>query len=302
MDPQNSSSNFKRFGPNCKSYTKAIATLHEHYKLVENVNFEIEKLTRLYLENFLEKRKNKISFDSFLFHKRMFINCVYNEPVIHSFVVSVVSFFKQNNFYAQNFQASYLQIMEIFENLEQLSQTLVSKYVNNSSTNNEQNLEQETTNNNNNTNYNNNNNNQNTSNTQKQLQQQQLQQQQQQQLQQQNQQYYSYDDKAQDDLANAEYLNAQTNQNQKKATGQKLNDKSGGNKEPIYDNLNNNKDKQKRKRNKKKKKKGAKVDKENELEDGDLPKEANDSQVRKPEPEAKVIFYPEEENFEELLY
>ena len=50
----------------------------------------------------------------------MFINCVYNEPVIHSFVVSVVSFFKQNNFYAQNFQASYLQIMEIFENLEQL--------------------------------------------------------------------------------------------------------------------------------------------------------------------------------------
>ena len=110
------------------------------------------------------------------------------------------------------------------------------------------------------------------------------------------------DDKAQDDLANAEYLNAQTNQKQKKATGQKLNDKSGGNKEPIYDNLNNNKDKQKRKRNKKKKKKGAKVDKENELEDGDLPKEANDSQVRKPEPEAKVIFYPEEENFEELLY
>lgn len=71
MDPQNSSSkysyyqkifyskkSFKRFGPNCKSYTKAIATLHEHYKLVENVNFEIEKLTRLYLENFLEKRKN----------------------------------------------------------------------------------------------------------------------------------------------------------------------------------------------------------------------------------------------------
>lgn len=122
---------FKRFGPNCKSYTKAIATQHEHYKLVENVNFEIEKLTRQYLENFLEKRKNKISFDSFLFHKRMFINCVYNEPVIHSFVVSVVSFFKQNNFYAQNFQASYLQVMEIFENLEQLSQTLVQKYVNN---------------------------------------------------------------------------------------------------------------------------------------------------------------------------
>lgn len=98
----------------------------------------------------------------------MFINCVYNEPVIHSFVVSVVSFFKQNNFYAQNFQASYLQIMEIFENLEQLSQTLVQKYVNNSSTTNDQNLDQEreytntnnTTHQNNNT-YNNNNNTQN---------------------------------------------------------------------------------------------------------------------------------------------
>lgn len=133
VDANDSSSNlsFKRFGPNCNSYTKAITTLHEHYKLVENVNFEIEKQTRQYQENFLEKRKNKISFDSFLFHKRMFINCVYNEPVIHSFVVSVVSFFKQNNFYAQNFQASYQQIMEIFENLEQLSQTLVQKYVNN---------------------------------------------------------------------------------------------------------------------------------------------------------------------------
>ena len=148
---------FKRFGPNCKSYTKAIATLHEHYKLVENVNFEIEKLTRQYLENFLEKRKNKISFDSFLFHKRMFINCVYNEPVIHSFVVSVVSFFKQNNFYAQNFQASYLQVMEIFENLEQLSQTLVQKYVNNTSTSNinQQSVsEQENVPNNSNTNSN----------------------------------------------------------------------------------------------------------------------------------------------------
>ena len=118
---QNNSSNFRRFGPNCKKYTKAIEYLHDHYKFVENVNFEIEKLTRLYLENFQEKRKNKISFDSFLFHKRMFINCVYNEPIIHSFVVSVVSFFKQNNFYAQKFQASYIQIMEIFEILEQLS-------------------------------------------------------------------------------------------------------------------------------------------------------------------------------------
>ena len=49
---QNKSLNFKRFGPNCKKYTKAIEYLHDHYKLVENVNFEIEKLTRLYLENF----------------------------------------------------------------------------------------------------------------------------------------------------------------------------------------------------------------------------------------------------------
>ena len=45
IDSQDNTSNlsFKRFGPNCKSYTKAIATLHDHYKLVENVNFEIEK-------------------------------------------------------------------------------------------------------------------------------------------------------------------------------------------------------------------------------------------------------------------
>ena len=73
----------------------------------------------------------------------MFINCVYNEPVIHSFVVSVVSFFKQNNFYAQNFQASYIQIMEIFENLEQLSQNLVNKYVTNNISQNESNQENE---------------------------------------------------------------------------------------------------------------------------------------------------------------
>lgn len=72
-------------------------------------------------------------------------------------MVSVVSFFKQNNFYAQNFQASYLQVMEIFENLEQLSQTLVQKYVNNTSSSNinQQSVsEQENAPNNSNTNSN----------------------------------------------------------------------------------------------------------------------------------------------------
>lgn len=52
---------FKKFGPNCKKYVKAVALLFDHFKLVENVNFEIEKLTRLYLDNFLERRKN-VSF------------------------------------------------------------------------------------------------------------------------------------------------------------------------------------------------------------------------------------------------
>lgn len=49
---------FKKFGSNCKKYVKAVDLLYSHFKLVENANFEIEKLTRYYLDNFLERRKN----------------------------------------------------------------------------------------------------------------------------------------------------------------------------------------------------------------------------------------------------
>ena len=78
---------------------------------------EIEKLTRIYLENYIEKDK-PLSFDTLLFHRSMFINNVYKDTLIHSFIEYLVEYFKQKTFYWNHYPKAVEKISEIFENLE----------------------------------------------------------------------------------------------------------------------------------------------------------------------------------------
>lgn len=108
---------FMAFSKACKKYEKTIDLLHDNYRHLEAINVEIEKLTRIYLENYVEKNK-PLSFDTLLFHRSMFINNVYKDDLIHSFIEFLFDYFKEKTFYWNNFPKAVEKISEIFENLE----------------------------------------------------------------------------------------------------------------------------------------------------------------------------------------
>lgn len=108
---------FVPFSKACKKYEYAIDLLHDNYRHLELINVEIEKLTRIYLENYVEKNK-PLSFDTLLFHRSMFINNVYKDGLIHSFIEHLFDYFKEKTFYSNNFPTAVEKISEIFENLE----------------------------------------------------------------------------------------------------------------------------------------------------------------------------------------
>lgn len=111
---------FRIFSKFPKKYFKIINELFFYYKYLENINFEIEKLTRIYLDNYIDKNK-KFSFDTLQFHKKMFIDKVYNDSLIRKFIIYLFEFFKKNHFYLNKFSSSILKIEEIYENLESVN-------------------------------------------------------------------------------------------------------------------------------------------------------------------------------------
>lgn len=43
-----------------KLYKKTINSLYDHYKLLENVNKEVEKLTKVYLINYVDRKRSNV--------------------------------------------------------------------------------------------------------------------------------------------------------------------------------------------------------------------------------------------------
>lgn len=105
--------NFKSFGSNRKLYVSAIDALYDHFKIFEAANTEVDKLSKVYLEKYLGNSSN-IGLDRLFFHKRIFIDCVYNNELINSFVKSMVKFFNKNKFYAEKFKNSQKKITEVY--------------------------------------------------------------------------------------------------------------------------------------------------------------------------------------------
>jgi hypothetical protein len=114
---QDENKNFKLFSKFPKAYYNTINELFFCYKHLESINFEIEKLTRIYLDNHIDNNK-KFSFDTLQFHKKMFIDKVYNDSVIRKFIIYLYEFFRNNHFYLNKFNSSILKIEEIYDNLE----------------------------------------------------------------------------------------------------------------------------------------------------------------------------------------
>lgn len=116
--------NFKSFGANRRLYVKAIDALYEHFKIFEAANTEVDKLSKVYLEKYLGASSNKIALDRLFFHKKIFIDCVYNDHLVNSFIKSLVKFFSKNKFYAKKFSKCQSKITEVYQNLERLWRTL----------------------------------------------------------------------------------------------------------------------------------------------------------------------------------
>ena len=103
-------------------YLSAIDALYEHFKIFEAANTEVDKLSKVYLEKYLGNSSNvifcflmnKIGLDRLFFHKRIFIDCVYNDELINSFVKSMVKFFNKNKFYAEKFKNQQNKITEVY--------------------------------------------------------------------------------------------------------------------------------------------------------------------------------------------
>lgn len=114
---------FKSFSSASRQYIKIIDLLYQHYKHLEQVNIEIEKLTHIYLNNYLSEGSS-IDYDTFNFHSRMFVACVYNDRIIHEFILFIYNTFKSNTFYMNKYSKICEKIFEIFENFDQNHQSI----------------------------------------------------------------------------------------------------------------------------------------------------------------------------------
>lgn len=90
--------------------------------MIDIINYEVEKLTSLYL------KKNSKNFNCLLHHKNIFTEHIYNDELIHSFIVSLVSFFKKNSFYSKHYPETCSDILDLYQNLDQSSESLVNDY------------------------------------------------------------------------------------------------------------------------------------------------------------------------------
>lgn len=108
---------FMEFSSNIPRYLHTVELLYEYYKHLENINHEIEKLTKIYLENF-NNEASKLNECYLPFHRKMFINCVYNDSLIRDFIICMFNYFKGHHFYQKHYTQAHLRIEEIYDHLE----------------------------------------------------------------------------------------------------------------------------------------------------------------------------------------
>lgn len=107
---------FKPFPKAVKQYSSLVDLLFDSYRHLETVNYEIEKLTKLYLDNYV-KKTDALDFDTQLFHKSMFVNNVYKDGLVQTAIEELYAFFCKSAFYNRNFEGLCEKVAEIYEYL-----------------------------------------------------------------------------------------------------------------------------------------------------------------------------------------
>lgn len=124
---------FLPFLSHAKKYQSVVNTLYSQFKHLEQVNVEIEKLTRHFIKFFLEKHSYEC--EGFNFHSRLFVIYIYNNQLIFRFFDQLFKTFKRNRFYEEKYPIAFEQVYEIYEDSKQhITEINISQSANNQST------------------------------------------------------------------------------------------------------------------------------------------------------------------------
>lgn len=100
-----------------KKYERVVEELFNQFKHLEQVNSEIEKLTRHFIQFFMEK--SSYECEGFNFHSRLFVIYVYNNQLIFRFFDTLFRMFKRNVFFENKYSETFEKVYEIYENSRQ---------------------------------------------------------------------------------------------------------------------------------------------------------------------------------------
>lgn len=115
-----SGKNLIRFVPflsHTKKYEQIVNELYNHFKHLEQVNVEIEKLTRQFIQSFMDK--SNYECDGFNFHSRLFVIYVYSNQLIFHFFDQLFRMFKRSSFCENKYSCLFEKVFEIYENSKQ---------------------------------------------------------------------------------------------------------------------------------------------------------------------------------------
>lgn len=104
---------FVAFLKHSKTYERVINNLYNHFKHLDHVFNEIEKLIRLYIEFSL--RKSSFEGGKIDMHSRLFINHIYNNGLIFRFFEHLSRMFKLNQFYDSKYPHLSEKVSDIYE-------------------------------------------------------------------------------------------------------------------------------------------------------------------------------------------
>ncbi len=98
------------YSKNYKKYTKLVNKLHEYFKYLEQVNFEVEKLAKIYIENYIEKKEN-LNLNHLMRHRKMLIIEVFSDNCLLNLIRFILCLYDNSEF---------LQKKEIYWKLEEI--------------------------------------------------------------------------------------------------------------------------------------------------------------------------------------
>lgn len=115
------------FTKNMRRLSQALSEIKDCFKFLENVNYEVEKLTLSYLKNKASPSEEEVQ-EVLCLNKKLFVESVFQEPLVKNFFIQLKSFYHYSHFYRtrneSHFQAfsEFLDLLYMEEEEDQQSQ------------------------------------------------------------------------------------------------------------------------------------------------------------------------------------